>query len=98
MGRVGRTLARSSARDRALWAAELVGLPVLGLVLGTVGLGAFWVVILVVAGPVVAALSVLGAGRGGYVDGGGHDDPSLGYGRPAGPDGPGTGNLTGGGF
>lgn len=97
VGRFGRTLARSNGRDRALWGAELVGLPLLGLVLGAAGLGTFWVVILVVAGPVVAALSVLGAGRGGYVDGSAHDDPSLGHGRPSATDGPGTGNLTGGG-
>lgn len=97
MGRFGRTLARASGRDRALWGAELVGLPVLGLVLGAAGLGTFWVVVLVVAGPGVAALSVLGAGRGGYVDGDAHDDPSIGYGRPSGTNGPGTGNLPGGG-
>lgn len=58
----------------------LVGPPVLGLVLGAAGLGTFWVVLLVIAGPLIALFTVGTYGRGGYVDPshGGYQDPRVG--------------------
>lgn len=58
----------------------LVGPPALGLVLAAAGLGTFWVVLLVIAGPLMALFTVGTYGRGGYVDPshGGYQDPRVG--------------------